>query len=263
MKGRRRENPQKDRALERTSAIPIIPPMALLYLRAIECERCGKAEIRLNAVPLSLLLGEECLAVLNIGHNCIRARLPVGRAHLAMLISELEGVQEAQSLINRAANREIVDGLLAELALWGDDEETAQSNSCIISFFDQHLIILGNSLGDVGNQGVLEATQTTLVAGGVDPVEMGEGRVHGAAQDLNINLLKFLDAVAESNDLSGAHKCPVKRVEEENDIPAKFMKKTIGIRAMEQQQHYIMWIIKQAASLCLAAHASNVPLILY
>jgi hypothetical protein len=60
-----------------------------------------------------------------------------------------------------------------------------QGDASVTTLLNQHTILLGNLLGEVSNQGVLAATQTTLLAGSVDPGKVGEVAVHAAANDLS------------------------------------------------------------------------------
>ena len=53
------------------------------------------------------------------------AGLPVGRADFAVLVGELEGANEAQSLLNAAAHGVVVDLHAPNRALGVDHEQTA------------------------------------------------------------------------------------------------------------------------------------------
>lgn len=50
------------------------------------------------------------------------------------------------------------------------------------------------------------------------PCQVTEVRVDGAADDLAADVAELLCPVAESHDLSGAHKCEVQGVEEQDHI---------------------------------------------
>lgn len=43
-----------------------------------------------------------------------------------MLVSELEGLDEADGLVDRATHRQVVDGDLAKNAVWADNEGASQ-----------------------------------------------------------------------------------------------------------------------------------------
>ena len=49
-----------------------------------------------------------------------------------MLVGELEGLDEPERLVDVAADGEVVDGDLAELALAVDDEEAAEGDALIL-----------------------------------------------------------------------------------------------------------------------------------
>jgi hypothetical protein len=88
-----------------------------------------------------------------------------------VLISELEGLNETEDLINGATDGKIVDGDLADGTLGVDDEETTESNT---SFLDKDTVVLGNGLGLIGEERDLHLTKTTLLARSVDPGKVRE-----------------------------------------------------------------------------------------
>ena len=55
-----------------------------------------------------LLLREIFFALLDIRLDGITARLPASWAHFPMLVSKLEGLNQSQSLIHRAADRKVI-----------------------------------------------------------------------------------------------------------------------------------------------------------
>lgn len=122
------------------------------------------------------------------------------------LIGELESLNQTDDLVNVTANGQIVNGDLTNDLLGVDDEQTTVSNSLILL---QDTVIGGNLLGEVSNDGDLHLSQTTLVAGGVDPGEVRELRVAGAGEDGGLEAREALDSLGEGNDLSGADKAIV------------------------------------------------------
>lgn len=116
------------------------------------------------------MLGEVVQAAIGVGFHRVASWSPVSRAHLAVLVRKLEGIQQSERLVNRAAYRKIVHGLLSQNTIRGDDEETTQCNSCTVTLFDQDLVVLGDRLCDVCNQWVVEPSEPSLVAGSVDPM---------------------------------------------------------------------------------------------
>lgn len=72
-------------------------------------------------------------------------------------------------------------------------------------FLNVDTIFLGDFVGDVSNQGEVDLTKTSLLAGGLYPSKVNKLGVNRASQDLNTGLSELLSLVAELNDLSGAH----------------------------------------------------------
>ena len=62
--------------------------------------------------------------------HCVTARLPASWADLAMFVSVLEGLHQAQCLIHRSAHRQVVHGDLAEDALGVNDEQASGGKAC-------------------------------------------------------------------------------------------------------------------------------------
>lgn len=85
---------------------------------------------------------------------------------------ELEGLDEADRLLDRTADGEVIDSDLPQDALRVDDEETTQGDTLV---FDKHAIVPGHGHVAVGNQGKLEAgAEATFLACLGGPREMGE-----------------------------------------------------------------------------------------
>eukprot|EP00695_Tsukubamonas_globosa_P003627 TRINITY_DN742_c0_g1_i10.p1 TRINITY_DN742_c0_g1~~TRINITY_DN742_c0_g1_i10.p1 ORF type:complete len:141 (+),score=52.72 TRINITY_DN742_c0_g1_i10:69-491(+) len=126
-----------------------------------------------------------------------------GGADLAVDISVLEGLEEAEGLIDGTANGEIVDGDLAESALAVNDEKTTEGDAFLL---DEDAVVTRDLLGDVSNDGDLHVAKTALLARGVHPSEMAEVRINGASQNLDADGLELLNTLGESDDLSGQTK---------------------------------------------------------
>lgn len=60
----------------------------------------------------------------------VLARLPVCGADLTVRVGVLEGLDQAERLVDAAAHRQVVDGDLPEDALRVDDEKAAASVVC-------------------------------------------------------------------------------------------------------------------------------------
>src|SRR4029078_4596781 len=65
------------------------------------------------ATPSADLL-EVLLGAFRVGLHAVLARAPVGRAHLAVLVGELHGLDDAQRLVHRPPDGQIVDGDLPD-----------------------------------------------------------------------------------------------------------------------------------------------------
>lgn len=160
-------------------------------------------------------LGEVLQASLGVGLHGVAARLPAGGADLAVLVGELEGLDEAQGLVDVAADGQVVDGDLAEHALGVDDEQAAQGDALVL---DQHAVVAGDLEVLVGDQRQLEVlAQAALLAGPLTPRQVGEVAVGGDAQDGGVELLELGEGVVEGQDLGGANECEVHGVEQKDD----------------------------------------------
>mmetsp|Transcript_29093 Transcript_29093/g.92857 ORF Transcript_29093/g.92857 Transcript_29093/m.92857 type:complete len:310 (+) Transcript_29093:111-1040(+) len=148
------------------------------------------------------------------------AGLPAGGAHLAVRVGVLEGLDEAKDLVGVAADGEVVNSLLAEDTLGGNDEEAAEGDASVVALLDEDLVVLGDGLGDVGHEGVLAAAEAALLAGLRGPGEVAVLGIHGHADDLAVDVLELLRAIGEGADLGGAHEGEVEGVEEEDDVLA-------------------------------------------
>ena len=166
------------------------------------------------------MLGEIVKAACGIRLHGLAPWSPVGRAYLTVLIGKLESIQQSESFINGATHRKIVYSLLSQNTIWRNDEKASQRNTGTVALFDQDFVVLGDGLCDVRDQGILESAKTTLVTGSIDPVQMRKDGIHRATKNLDSDGLEFFDAIAEGNNLSGAHKGPVKGIEEQYNISA-------------------------------------------
>lgn len=159
--------------------------------------------------------GAEELSATVLGVDSLVTGLPVGRAHFAVLSDELEGLDQTEGLIHTATDGEVVHGDLLNHSLRVDDEETAESNT---SLGHEHSVLGGNLLRDITHNRDLHVAQTSLLAGSLDPGEMGLDRVSRAGNDLGVQLGELLSSVAEGNDLSGAEGAEVLGIEEQHDV---------------------------------------------
>lgn len=92
---------------------------------------------------------------------------------LAVLLDELEGLDEADGLLDRATDGEVVDGDLTKGSLGVDEEETTEGNALVL---EENTVVLGNLVVLVREEGKLEIrAEASLLAGEVSPSEMGAG----------------------------------------------------------------------------------------
>jgi len=143
------------------------------------------------------------------------ARLPASWADLAVLIGELEGLNQAEGFVDRSANWKIVDGDLAENSFVVDDVKTSVGDSFV---FLEAAVSLGDSVGGVGKDWDLHLADASLLAASFGPRKMGEDRISGSSDDGAVALLKGGGGFREGDDLSWADEGEVEGVEEENNI---------------------------------------------
>ena len=146
--------------------------------------------------------------------HAFASRVPVGWTDFPVLVGELAGLQDAQGLVDRAANRQIVDGGVTDEAFRVDEEEPAEGNRVI----DQHAVRARNVLVKVRDKGKGHRLQTTLAAGRVAPGQVGVLGVHADAQDFGAKGSEVVDAVAKGDELRGTDECEIERVEDENHV---------------------------------------------
>lgn len=163
---------------------------------------------------LSLLL-KVLQASLGISLHGLSTLLPSGRAHLAVLVGELEGLDQADRLLDVAADGEVVDGDLAENTLGVDDEEAAERDALVL---DEDAVAARDLGGLVGDEGELQVgAQTALLAGLLNPREMGEVGVGGHAENGGVDLAEAVEGVVVLDDLGRADEGEVHGVEEKNN----------------------------------------------
>lgn len=177
---------------------------------------CNGGRVALAEGPrLTAGLGEVLQAALGVSLHGVAARLPAGGADLAVLIGELEGLDQAQGLVDVAADGQVVDGDLAQGALGVDDEEAAQGDALLLN---QHAVVAGNLEVLVGHEGQLQVlAQTALLAGPLAPRQVGEVAVGGDAQHGGVELLELGQGIVVGEDLGRADKGEVHGIEQEDN----------------------------------------------
>jgi hypothetical protein len=107
--------------------------------------------------------------------------------------------------------------------LFVQKEETAESDTF---FFDQNTVVASDVLGEIGEDGVLQVSDTALLARSVAPSFVGEDGVNRASNNLAVESFELRNSVREGEDFSGADEGEVKRVKEKKNFLALELRKT-------------------------------------
>jgi hypothetical protein len=81
-----------------------------------------------------------------------------------------------------------------------------------------NVIGLTDAVVNVGNQRVSHLPNTAIIYRGITPGVVGVMRIDRDTNHLNVTLLKLFQAVIEGNQLGGADKGKIERVEKEHRI---------------------------------------------
>jgi len=100
------------------------------------------------------------------------------------------------------SHRQVIDGNLTQILLIVDDEESAERNSRLLV---EHAVITGDLEVFVREQRNVHFAETALFAGRVDPRKMTEVGICRYSDHLAADIVEFLYAIGESNDLSRAN----------------------------------------------------------
>jgi hypothetical protein len=145
----------------------------------------------------------------------VHAGVPVGGADLAVLVGELEGIDETEGLVDAAADGQVVDGDLPQDAVRVDEEQAAQGNALLL---DQDAVVLADGVVLVRQQRDVDLAQAALLLRRVGPCEQRVLRVGRGEDDARAARFKVGSAVAEGEDLGWAHEGPGHR-DEAKDQP--------------------------------------------
>jgi len=114
-----------------------------------------------------LVFGAEVLfAAFDIRLHCFFARPPASGTNLAMLVGELESLNQSQGLVHIPTNGQVVDSHLPQVTFVIDDEKTTESDSLI---FFEHTIGTGYFTGLVSEKRDLHVTEAALLTRSVHP----------------------------------------------------------------------------------------------
>jgi len=164
---------------------------------------------------LIAILREVVLRAFRVRLHGSLARLPASGADLAVLVGELESLQQPQRLVHASPHREIVDRDLPQLSERVDYKESSEGETLIL-LQDAVGAAYGHTL--VGQQGNLHLAQAALLAGLLAPGEVGELRISAAGHHRTVQGLELRHPVREGDDLSRADEGEVQRIEEEDHI---------------------------------------------
>lgn len=95
----------------------------------------------------------------------VTSLLPVGGADFSVFINETESFHKAQGFVNRAAYWGLVQGNLAEDTLGVNQEVTTQGVARIL---EKNTVLLRDLVVDVSKEWDVDASQTSILSGGVD-----------------------------------------------------------------------------------------------
>ena len=160
------------------------------------------------------MLGQVLGDAVGVGLHAGLALVPSGGANLAMLLGELQGVDQAQGLVDVAAQRQVIDMRRLHHAVLVDHEGAAQRHAA----GQQDAVGLGDVLGQVGHHGELHVAQAALLHRGVLPRQMGEVGIDADGDDLGVALGEGLDAMVVGQDLRRADEGEVQRIEEHDAV---------------------------------------------
>ena len=161
---------------------------------------------------------EELFAADGVWLHGLLARSPVSGANLiGMGLHVLEGLQNAKGFINVPSHRQVVDGGVHDHTVRVDDEQTTQGNTLSLV---ENVVGRGDFLLQVGNEGIVDIAQATLIARGLDPGQVAELAVHGNAENLGVLAGEIGVAVAEGRDLSRTNEGEIQRIEEQHHVLA-------------------------------------------
>lgn len=113
---------------------------------------------------------------------------------------------------------QVVDGDLTHILLRIDDEESTERDSRL---FVEHAVVAGNLKVFVREQRNIHLAETALFAGRVYPRKVRKVGIGRRGDHLAVDVVEFLHAIGESNDLGRANKSAEKNTDEMTAGPIK------------------------------------------
>ena len=104
-----------------------------------------------SQIRVKLLL-EVDLFVGLIRHNGLLSRLPVGRAHLTVLVRVLEGLDQAERLVHGPADGIVIDLHRSQLrlAIYDKNASKRRPEHRVLRVLDQYVLVTAHFFADVG-----------------------------------------------------------------------------------------------------------------
>lgn len=161
------------------------------------------------------------------GHGIV-AFLPVHGADFAVLFKVLEGIDDTQALLDRAAQWHVVNDLVADESIAVDKEKSAVGDHFTfngeVSFFvvgvftGKHVVVVGDGFIGIGNERVVDTLDASFVFWGLEPCPVGKLGIGRAADDGNVAFFKLSDFLLEAVQFCGADEGEILRVEKEDNV---------------------------------------------
>lgn len=175
---------------------------------------------RAGTFTIIISLREELVLLDLIWLDCFVSWLPVSRAHLAVLVSVLEALDQSNCLLNIPTDCIVVDLYTADHVFVVEDEHAADRSSPhrIVLVGDQDAIVFADLFADVCDQWIVNRlAEAALGARCFEPGQVSEVTITGDTEDLCTELLEFINTLAESDELRGTHVGEVKWVKNQDD----------------------------------------------
>ena len=140
----------------------------------------------------------------------------------------LQGIDHAQYFVHIAAQRQVVDYVMADVAFLVDQEKAAVSHGrtgadriaivVVIVVGGEHAVIFRDRFRQVGNNREGYPVDTAFVLIGLQPCEVRKFGIHRTADYGYIALFEFGQLFLEGMQLGRADECEVERIEEQHDV---------------------------------------------
>ena len=133
--------------------------------------------------------------------------------HFAVSVGVLERLDEAQRLVDRSSDGQVVHGDLAHDAVAVDDEQAAQRVTQVLQV---DAVVLGYLMRGVRKERDVDSAEAALLARCVYPRQVRELAVGRDGEHLRLERTELGHSVAERDYLGRADEREIERVEEQN-----------------------------------------------